>query len=62
MSRQPVSDGARIVRDPAILGGAPVVSATCIAVDVVLDYLAHNPSLDDLRADYPRLTREDVTA
>ena len=52
----------RIVRDPAILVGKPVVKGTRIAVEVVLDYLAHNPNFDDLFADYPRLTMDDVKA
>ena len=52
----------RIVRDPTILAGKPVVKGTRIAVEVVLDYLAHNPNFDDLFADYPRLTMEDVQA
>jgi uncharacterized protein (DUF433 family) len=52
----------RIVQDPAILGGKPVVKGTRIAVEVILEYLAHNPNFDDLFADYPRLTMEDVQA
>jgi uncharacterized protein (DUF433 family) len=52
----------RIVQDPAILVGKPVVKGTRIAVEVVLDYLAHNPNFDDLFADYPRLRMEDVRA
>jgi uncharacterized protein (DUF433 family) len=52
----------RIVRDPDILVGKPVVRGTRIAVEVVLEYLAHNPNLTELFADYPRLTIEDVQA
>jgi uncharacterized protein (DUF433 family) len=33
----------RIVQDPAILQGKPVVRGTRITVEVVLEYLAHNP-------------------
>jgi hypothetical protein len=35
----------RIVRDPAILVGKPVVKGTRIAVEVMLDYLAPQPQL-----------------
>lgn len=42
----------RIVSDPAILGGKPVVRGRRIPVYLVLDYLAHNPSFVDLLADY----------
>lgn len=52
----------RIVRDPAILFGKPVVKGTRIPVAVVLEYLSDNPNLDDLLADYPRLTMDDVKA
>jgi uncharacterized protein (DUF433 family) len=52
----------RIVQDPTILAGKPVVKGTRIAVEVVLDYLAHNPDFDELFADYPRLTMADVQA
>lgn len=52
----------RIIQDPAILAGKPVVRGTRIPVHVVLEYLAGNPSLDELFADYPRLTIDDVRA
>ena len=52
----------RIIRDPKILAGKPVVKGTRIPVDLVLAKLAHNPDLGELFADYPRLTLEDVRA
>lgn len=52
----------RIVMDPAILAGKPVVKGTRIPVELVLAKLAHNPDLAELLADYPRLTVEDVQA
>lgn len=52
----------RIVQDPRILVGKPVVKGTRIPVAVVLEYLAHNPNFDELFADYPRLTMADVQA
>ena len=52
----------RIIRDPAILVGKPVVKGTRIPVELVLAKLAANPDLTELFADYPRLTREDVQA
>jgi uncharacterized protein (DUF433 family) len=53
---------ARIVRDPGILGGKPVVRGTRIPVELVLAKLAANPDLAELFADYPRLSLEDVRA
>ena len=52
----------RIVTDPKILVGKPVVKGTRIAVELVLARLAENPDLDDLLAAYPRLKRRDVQA
>jgi uncharacterized protein (DUF433 family) len=52
----------RIVMDPAILAGKPVVKGTRIPVELVLAKLSHNPDLEELFADYPRLTVEDVKA
>lgn len=52
----------RIIQDPSILAGKPVIKGTRISVEVVLDYLASNPDFDELFADYPRLTMDDVTA
>jgi uncharacterized protein (DUF433 family) len=52
----------RIVTDPKILVGKPVVMGTRIPVEVVLARLAENPDIDDLFAAYPRLKRRDVQA
>ncbi len=62
MSHAHTSFPARIVRDPDILVGKPVIRETRISVEVVLDYLAHTPDFPELFADYPRLTIEDVQA
>jgi uncharacterized protein (DUF433 family) len=52
----------RIVQDPAVMVGKPVVRGTRIPVARVLAHLAANPDLDDLFAAYPELTLEDVKA
>jgi uncharacterized protein (DUF433 family) len=52
----------RMVRDPKILVGKPVVKGTRIAVELVLAHLAENPDFDDLFAAYPRLKLDDVKA
>jgi uncharacterized protein (DUF433 family) len=52
----------RIIQDPEILVGKPVVKGTRIPVDLVLAKLAANPDLKELFADYPRLTIDDVRA
>lgn len=52
----------RIVADPEIMVGKPVVRGTRIPVALVLGHLAANPDLDELFATFPRLTIEDVKA
>ena len=52
----------RIVQDPEIMVGKPVVRGTRIPVEGIIAHLATNPDLDDLFAAYPRLTVEDVRA
>jgi uncharacterized protein (DUF433 family) len=52
----------RIIADPRILAGKPVVKGTRIAVDLVLEELAQNPDVDELLAAHPDLTRTDVQA
>ena len=52
----------RIVADPRILAGKPVVKGTRIAVDLVLEELAQNPAIEELLAVHPDLTRDDVQA
>lgn len=52
----------RIVVDPEIMVGKPVVKGTRIPVELVLAHLAENPDLKDLFAAYPRLTLDDVKA
>ena len=52
----------RIIADPRILAGKPVVKGTRIAVDLVLEELAQNPAIEELLAAHPDLTRNDVQA
>ncbi|TAJ17099.1 MAG: DUF433 domain-containing protein [Planctomycetota bacterium] len=50
----------RIVTDPDVLDGKPCVRGTRLSVERVLEVLAEQPSQEDLQADYPQLTAEDV--
>lgn len=52
----------RIIQDPAVMVGKPVVAGTRIPVERVIAHLAQNPELSDLYAAYPELTTEDVKA
>jgi len=62
MAIEPLVYQERIVQDPAVMTGKPVIRGTRIPVERVVAHLAHNPDLDDLFASYPELSREDVQA
>ena len=51
---------SRIVANPSVMLGKPVVKGTRITVELVLERLAGGASVDDLLRSYPRLSREDV--
>ena len=52
----------RIVADPRVLAGKPVVKGTRIGVGLVLEELSQNPDITELLAAHPNLTRTDVQA
>ena len=52
----------RIVIDPEIRFGKPTVRGTRISVGDVLSYLAGGMSEDEILADFPSLSREDIRA
>ncbi|MBM3926515.1 MAG: DUF433 domain-containing protein [SAR202 cluster bacterium] len=52
----------RIVVDPKILAGKPVVKGTRLAVEFVVDLLAQGWTEGEILQNYPGLTREDIRA
>jgi uncharacterized protein (DUF433 family) len=52
----------RIVIDPEILVGKPVVKGTRLAVDFVIDLLAQGWTEKEILHNYPGLTQEDIRA
>ena len=52
----------RIVIDPAIRFGKPCVRGTRISVGDVLDYLASGMREEEIQADFPQLTSDDIRA
>ena len=52
----------RIVVDPEILAGKPVIRGTPLAVEFILELLAAGQSEQDLFTNYPVLTHEDILA
>lgn len=52
----------RIVSDPEILVGKPVVNATRLSVEPILGWLAEGWTHEMLPESYPQLTRDDILA
>ena len=52
----------RIMVDPKILVGKPVIKGTRLAVDFILDLLAQEWSYDEILRNYPGLMAEDIQA
>ena len=52
----------RITIVPDVCNGKPVIRGTRITVQTVLEFLGAGDSVDDVLAEYPTLTREDVQA
>jgi uncharacterized protein (DUF433 family) len=52
----------RIMVDPEILVGKPVIRGTRLAVEFILELLAAGQSENQILANYPGLTREDILA
>jgi len=52
----------RIVVDPQIVAGKPVIRGTRLAVEFILELLAAGQSEMDLLRNYPGLAHEDILA
>jgi uncharacterized protein (DUF433 family) len=50
----------RIVSNPAILGGKPIVRGTRISVELILEWVASGASRDDILRKHPHLSAADV--
>jgi uncharacterized protein (DUF433 family) len=52
----------RIVVDPAVLVGKPVIKGTRISVELVVDLLGRGYTVEQVIQQYPHVTAEDVQA
>ena len=52
----------RIVVDPSVLLGKPVIKGTRLAVEFVIELLAHGWTEAEILEQYPGVTREDIQA
>jgi uncharacterized protein (DUF433 family) len=51
-----------IVVDPEILAGKPVIRGTRLAVEFILELLAGGQSPQEIQANYPGVTQDDILA
>ena len=52
----------RIITNPKILAGKPIIAGTRIPVSLILNLLAHGQTTDEIIDDYPDLTPDDIKA
>ena len=52
----------RISVDPNVCFGKPCIRGTRIWVSLILDFLANGMTIEEVLAEYPQLTREDIQA
>jgi uncharacterized protein (DUF433 family) len=52
----------RIVINPKVMGGKPIVKGTRITVEQVLKLLSQGLSTREILEDYPHLSKEDISA
>ena len=53
---------ARIVLDPTILAGKPVICGTRLAADFIIGLMADGWNETDILHNYPELSRDDLAA
>ncbi len=52
----------KIVVNPRILSGKPIIEGTRISVEFILDLLASDMTSEEILLDYPHLTKKDIHA
>lgn len=52
----------RIVADPQVMLGKPVIRSTRLTVELILERMAAGETVADLLVAYPRLAQEDILA
>jgi uncharacterized protein (DUF433 family) len=52
----------RIIANPEIFGGKPIIRGMRISVELILSLLAQGVCTEDILADYPGLEPEDILA
>ena len=52
----------RIIVDPKVMVGKPVIKGTRLTVEYILNLLAHGATGSEILSEYPGLTQDDIQA
>lgn len=52
----------RVVFNPKIMLGKPVIKGTRLTVEIIVEKIAYGATIEDVIADYPFLTEDDIRA
>ncbi len=52
----------RIVVDPQVMAGKPIIKGTCLTVQFILGLLAQGMSIEEIMQEYSNVTKEDILA
>jgi len=52
----------RVVVNPKIMLGKPVIKGTRLTVEIIIEKLAYGETMEDLKRDYPFITEDDIRA
>lgn len=52
----------RIVFNPDVLSGKPIIKGTRISVEFILELLSSGMTIEDIKEEYPHLKKEDILA
>ena len=53
---------SRIILDPKVMVGKPVIKGTRLTVEYILGLLSHEATVEEILQEYEGLTREDIQA
>jgi len=60
--KQKIKSNGRIIIDPKIMVGKPVIKGTRIPIYVVLNLLGNGHTYEEVIKNYPDLTKQDIIA
>mgnify|MGYP001383820048 CR=1 FL=1 len=52
----------RIIVNPKIMLGKPVIKGTRLTVEIIVEKLAYGETIENIKKDYPFITEDDIRA